>query len=108
MDTNGDGHIDATELASVLEMTMEVEGAKLEELIKEVDSNNDGVLNFAEFRAAMIESGSLMGSIDGRESKTGMKLELQDIVSEENVLDEGEEDVLNAGETMTSWSITSG
>jgi len=108
MDTNGDGNIDATELASVLEMTVEGEGAKLEELIKEVDSNQDGVINFAEFRAAMIESGSLMGTLDGRESKTGLTLELKDIVSEENFLVAGEEDVLGVGDTITNGSMTSG
>jgi len=104
MDANGDGTIDASELASVLEMTLEGDGAKVEELIKEVDKNEDGVIDFAEFRAAMIENGSINASFDGRGSKVGLKLELHDIVSE---------DVLDVSEgldfdTITEGSMTSG
>merc|ERR1712048_226635 len=50
LDENGDGNIDADELAKVLDMQKEGDKNELAELIKEVDADGDGVISFKEFR----------------------------------------------------------
>merc|ERR1711879_858364 len=56
LDENGDGSIDADELAKVLDMQKDSDAKELAELIKEVDADGDGVISFKEFRDAMIEN----------------------------------------------------
>jgi len=53
LDENGDGDIDSDELAKVLEIT---DNQKIQSYIAEVDSDNDGKINFEEFRRAMMET----------------------------------------------------
>merc|ERR1711920_21536 len=71
LDTNSDGHIDPQELAQVLDMQNEGDDVKINEIIKEVDTDDDGLINFDEFRAAMLERNEFGG--DGVE--VGLKLE---------------------------------
>merc|ERR1712045_825557 len=52
-DENGDGTIDRSELAKGLELKKNDTNDKHADLIAEVDKDNDGVINFDEFRAAM-------------------------------------------------------
>jgi len=61
LDEDGNGTIEAHELAKVLNITGEGSDEKIGELIKEVDSDGDGVINWEEFHAAMIEKGDLSG-----------------------------------------------
>jgi len=60
-DDNGDGTIDAQELAKVLNMQGEGDDEKIVEIIKEVDSDGDGVISFDEFHSAMVERGDFAG-----------------------------------------------
>merc|ERR1719320_2121922 len=75
LDANGDGFVDKKELAQVLGLNVEKDDVKLEELIVEVDSNKDGKLSFAEFRAAMLEKGDLCG----RGADVGQKLDANEL-----------------------------
>jgi len=61
LDGNGDGFIDPQELAQVLDMTNEGDDVKINEIIKEVDTNEDGKINFDEFREAMTERNDFGG-----------------------------------------------
>jgi len=54
-DEDGDGTIDAQELAKVLNMQSAGDDEKIAEIIKEVDSDGDGVISFKEFHSAMAE-----------------------------------------------------
>jgi len=56
LDEDNNGTVDAAELTRVLEMNNEGDIARIEEIIKEVDTNGDGVLSFKEFKEAMLES----------------------------------------------------
>jgi len=56
LDTDNNGEIDPMELADVLDMTQEGDDVKIQEIIKEVDKNDDGKINFEEFRNAMTEN----------------------------------------------------
>merc|ERR1711972_762339 len=47
-DENGDGQIDAEELAKVIEGDED----EIKELIREIDTDGDGVISFEEFKAA--------------------------------------------------------
>merc|ERR1719436_133603 len=55
LDENGDGNIDAKELAKVLNG----EEDEIREYIKEVDTDGDGMLSFQEFKRAMKEGTSI-------------------------------------------------
>jgi len=72
LDTNADGQIDPKELAQVLDMTNEGE---VNEIIKEVDINEDGKINFEEFREAMLER----NVFDGKGADVGMQLKEDEI-----------------------------
>jgi len=61
-DADGDGQIDAEELAHVLNMTNDEDAAKVTEIIKEVDTDHDGKISFEEFRAAMHERSDFGGT----------------------------------------------
>jgi len=56
-DLNGDGKIDTNELGAMLEMTNGSDLKKLLQLIQEVDTNDDGFIDFPEFKAAMKKQG---------------------------------------------------
>jgi len=71
LDTNGDGHIDAQELAKVLDMQNDGDDLKINEIIKEVDTDKDGKINFEEFRAAMLER----NEFGGKGAEVGLKLD---------------------------------
>jgi len=55
LDADGNGLIDPSELAQVLDMTNAEDDVKIQEMIEEVDTDNDGKVNFQEFKAAMLE-----------------------------------------------------
>jgi len=55
LDEDGNGTIDAQELAKVLNMQKQGDDEKINEIIKEVDTDGDGVINWNEFYAAMVE-----------------------------------------------------
>jgi len=55
LDTDGNGEIDPAELADVLDLRNEGDDVKIQEIIHEVDKNEDGKINFEEFRNAMRE-----------------------------------------------------
>jgi len=61
LDEDGNGKIDGYELAKVLNMQGEGDDEKIAELIKEVDSDGDGVISWEEFREAMIERNEFGG-----------------------------------------------
>merc|ERR1711920_386807 len=58
LDEDGNGTIEAHELAKVLNMQGEGD-EKIKELIKEVDTDGDGVISWDEFYAAMVEKGGI-------------------------------------------------
>jgi len=55
LDEDANGTIDADELAKVLNMQGEGDAEKVQALIKEVDTDGDGVISWDEFYAAMVE-----------------------------------------------------
>jgi len=55
LDEDGNGTIEAHELAKVLNMKGDGDDEKIAELIKEVDSDGDGVISWEEFHNAMVE-----------------------------------------------------
>jgi len=59
LDEDGNGTIEAHELAKVLNMQGEGDDEKIRELIDEVDTDGDGVINWDEFYAAMVEKGGI-------------------------------------------------
>jgi len=73
LDLNGDGKIDANELGTMLEMTNGCDLTKLLKIIQEVDTNDDGFIDFQEFKEAMKQKGS------SGELKMGLTLEKADI-----------------------------
>merc|ERR1719461_1818423 len=84
LDEDGNGSIDVQELAKVLDMTNDQEEVK--ELVKEVDTDGDGVISFSEFRAAMIEKDNF-GT--GGNANIGHELDMNDI----NKVDVGNVDI---------------
>jgi len=62
LDADGNGHIDCTELAKVLDLTNDGGEEKIKEIIKEVDKDEDGKIDFEEFRAAMLERNDFSGN----------------------------------------------
>jgi len=75
LDEDGGGTIDATELANVLDMHEEGDRQRVNEIIKEVDSNGDGVISYEEFREAMVES----TSFSKKSAHVGHELRMEDI-----------------------------
>lgn len=61
LDEDGNGKIEAHELAKVLEFEDDGGDEKIAEIIKEVDSDGDGVISWEEFREAMIERNDFGG-----------------------------------------------
>jgi len=59
LDEDGNGTIEADELAKVLNMKKTGDEEKIAELIKEVDTDGDGVISWQEFYDAMVEKGDL-------------------------------------------------
>jgi len=55
LDEDGNGTIEATELASVLHMKGDRDEEKIAKLIEEVDVDGDGVISWSEFYNAMVE-----------------------------------------------------
>jgi len=74
LDADGGGTIDATELATVLDLTGDANKKVVEEIIKEVDTDGDGVINFEEFRNAMLEN-----NFSNKGAEIGHKLEVEDV-----------------------------
>jgi len=58
LDEDGSGEIEIDELAKVLDMDLDKNREELMEIIKEVDSDGNGKLNFQEFQQAMMEKKS--------------------------------------------------
>merc|ERR1719419_1962115 len=79
LDADGDGNIDAAELAQVLDMANEGDDEKIAELIKEVDTDNDGKINFQEFRTAMLER----NDFKGEGADVGQKLDANEVLNTE-------------------------
>ena len=52
-DRDGDGKISSNELGQVLGMNLDVEECVWQEMISQVDQNNDGVIDFNEFKYMM-------------------------------------------------------
>jgi len=88
LDADGNGEIDAEELAQVLDMTNEGDEEKIKELISEVDTDNDGKINFEEFRAAMLERNQFGG--DGAD--------VGQVLVEDEVLNNKEVEMINIDE----------
>jgi len=79
LDLNGDGKIDTNELGAILEMTNGSDLTKLLQLIQEVDTNDDGCIDFEEFKAAMkkgglgdkgLNTGLMMQKVDNQKAQT--------------------------------------
>lgn len=68
LDENGDGDIDSAELGKVLEIS---DAQKIQAYIKEVDTNDDGKINFEEFRRAMMETKDVNLNNVGQHMKAG-------------------------------------
>jgi len=80
-DENGDGNINADELAKVLDMQGAGDDEKIVEIIKEVDSDGDGVISWDEFRIAMLEK----GDFGGKGANLGQKLNENELPLAETV-----------------------
>jgi len=93
LDSDGNGMIDATELAQILDMTNEGDDVKIAEIIKEVDNDNDGKINFEEFHSAMTERGDFngKGAGVGCQLKEAEVLENQDSVDIDGIDSNGSE-----------------
>jgi len=79
LDENGDGSIDADELAKVLELTSDNDKEEIRGLIREVDNDGDGVISFAEFKRAMHEKDLL--SPNEADTEVGRKLKEDQLLS---------------------------
>jgi len=77
LDTDGNGKIDASELAQVLHMTNEGDDEKIKELIEEVDTDHDNMISFKEFRNAMLERNVFTGT----RADVGYKLEEKELLT---------------------------
>jgi Ca2+-binding EF-hand superfamily protein len=75
LDEDGGGTIDATELANVLDMHEEGDRQRVNEIIKEVDADGDGVISYEEFREAMVEN----TSFNNKGAHVGHQLRMEDI-----------------------------
>jgi len=75
LDEDGNGSIDADELAKVLQMNNEGDDLKIQELIREVDTDGDGVISWDEFYAAMTERDDL----GGKNPNVGEELDLKEL-----------------------------
>jgi len=75
LDEDGNGKIEAHELAKVLNMKGDGSDEKIAELIKEVDSDGDGVISWEEFHAAMVEKGDF--GADGAD--VGQELDVNEL-----------------------------
>jgi len=75
LDEDGNGTIEAHELAKVLNMTGEENKDKIDELIKEVDTDGDGVISWQEFYNAMVEN----HDFGGKGANVGQELNENDL-----------------------------
>merc|ERR1719285_369333 len=90
LDTDNNGQIDPEELAEVLDLTNEGDEVKIQEIIKEVDRNDDGKINFDEFRSAMVER----NDFSEKAADVGFKLNEEEIEqTEKEYVDIDEADV---------------
>lgn len=76
LDEDGNGKISVDELAKVLDLPGPDNVAEVKAIIKEVDKNGDGELDFEEFSAAMRERD---GASEGQKKGVGVKLDLEDV-----------------------------
>jgi len=83
LDTDGNGTIDSTELAQILDMTNEGDDIKIKQIIAEVDEDNDGKINFKEFHTAMTERNDFSGKGAG----VGCQLKADEILSNQEDID---------------------
>merc|ERR1719233_568190 len=80
-DEDGDGKIDSRELAKVLDMHDDGDDEKIIEIIKEVDSDGDGVISWEEFRTAKLEK----GDFGGKGANLGQELNENELLITETV-----------------------
>jgi len=85
LDEDGNGTIEAEELASVLHMKGDRDEEKIAQLIKEVDADGDGVISWSEFYNAMIEKVHFNGAGVGHALNESDLPTDDDEVSEEKV-----------------------
>jgi len=81
LDEDGNGTIEAEELARVLKMEGKENEVEIKSYISEVDTDNDGKINFKEFKAAMLEKGEFNGSNAG----VGFQLEEKEITGNRDI-----------------------
>jgi len=75
LDEDCGGTIDAVELANVLDMHKEGDREVVQDIINEVDADGDGVINYEEFRNAMVEN----TQFNNKSAHVGHELRMEDI-----------------------------
>jgi len=88
LDEDGNGTIEAHELAKVLNMQGDGDDEKIKELIDEVDTDGDGVISWEEFYAAMVEK----GGIGTKGADVGQELNESDLPANVGDVDLDEQD----------------
>lgn len=102
LDEDGGGTIDAIELANVLDMHQEGDLDRVKDIINEVDADGDGVINFQEFRNAMVEN----IQFSNQSAQVGHELRIEDIRRLSMVLDDIDIDRVLEGECEGSMSAS--
>jgi len=82
LDENGNGKIEASELAKVLNLQGTENEEKIAEYIREVDNDGDGTISFKEFEAAMMENGEL----NRTGADVGHKFEAEEVIRTSNAI----------------------